>query len=83
MPRGDHSPLRPSLDAKRELDAWGRPLPLPGSMVSLLWTDSVGVYVEGIGSAHDPRPQAARVLIGGELRLVFIPHFRTIDEPGE
>jgi len=82
VPRGDRSRLRPSLDAKRELDAWGRPLPLPGSLVSLL-DDSVGVYVEGIGSALDPRPQAARVLIGGALRLVFIPHFRTIDEPGE
>ena len=77
------SPLRPSLLAKRGLDAWGRPLPLRGTMVSLPWTDHVGVYVEGIGSAHDGRVRHARVLVGGELRLVDIPTFRTIEGPSE
>jgi len=77
------SPLRPSLLAKRGLDAWGRPLPQPGTMVSLPWSDHVGVYVEGIGSAHDGRVRHARVLVGGELRLVDIPLFRIIEGPSE
>ena len=52
-------------------------------MVSLPWTDHVGVYVEGIASGHDGRVRHARVLVGGELRLVDIPLFRIIEDPSE
>ena len=70
MPRPDHSPLRPSVLAKRGLDAWARPLPSPGSMIFVnipAGRKGPGLYVQHLPSGHDRRIRHGHVLIAGDL----------------
>ena len=69
-PNLDYSPLRPSVLAKRGLDAWARPLPSPGSMIFVnipAGRKGPGLYVQHLPSVHDSLVRHGHVLIGGDL----------------
>ncbi len=62
--------LAPDRLAKLGLDAWGYPLPSPGSMILVnipLGRKGPGLYVQHLPPDHDRGIRHGHVLIGGDL----------------